>query len=684
MKDFACLAALTTAFWTSTPLRAQPTLGDAPRAPSDVSGLPGGGPHPLDVNGGFTVNANSREQVREFYNAVYTSSDGVPINSTANTSSCFPGTNSPAFAEATLRRINWYRAMAGVPASVTFDAMESDKDQQAAVIMSSNGRLQHVGDWTGWSCVTADGTNAAGKSNLALGSDGPDAITGYIWDYGANNYEAGHRRWILYPQTQVMATGDVPAEGGLYAANATWVIDANYGGPRPATRTPFVAWPSAGYVPSPIVFPQWSFALSNADLSAATVAMQSNGVNVAVTVQPYLTGYGENTLVWHPSSLDPSSYSSTFPFSGTDTVYTVAVSNVMTGAGAKNFSYSVTVFDPAVPGADYVATAVSGPSQPFVNASNPYACTPSTNPSVTGYQWLTAQAPSGNLVDNAQNGLANFTISPAPVYPIITDAPDGSGNCFHLTHTNLVPQLLELNELLLPSSNTVVSFNSLLGYASSDETARVQVSTDGGSSWQDLFAEAGCYSGSGTPSQCEATFTPHTLPLSAYAGEHTLLRFDYDYQGGTYFPEIDPPVGWCLENIVVTNAQQLANLVTNTTVSTNLTFTPAQTGGYALQARPVIFTQYPLSWGPVKTVTAVAGSAPLITLGVPVVSGGQVQINFGVSGAASTFKLLQADQPGGAWSTNTGAVFTTNVIGASYRFTTPAGAAMRFYRVQSP
>ena len=44
-------------------------------------------------------------------------------------------------------------------------------------------------------------------SNLAIGSDGPDAETGYIWDFGANNYEVGHRRWILYPQTQIMAYG---------------------------------------------------------------------------------------------------------------------------------------------------------------------------------------------------------------------------------------------------------------------------------------------------------------------------------------------------------------------------------------------------------------------------------------------------------------------------------------------
>src|SRR5438034_1286336 len=92
---------------------------------------------------------------------------------------------------------------------------------------------------------------------------GADAITAYIWDFGANNDIVGHRRWLLYPQTKVMGTGDVPNQGGFAAANATWVFDANYGGPRPATRKPFVSWPPAGYVPYQVVYPQWSFALSN-------------------------------------------------------------------------------------------------------------------------------------------------------------------------------------------------------------------------------------------------------------------------------------------------------------------------------------------------------------------------------------------------------------------------------------
>ena len=284
---------------------AEVILGEPPRAPKDVSGLPKGTIN-WSVTGGFSVNAYSREQVRSFYNAVYPTSDDIPMQTTANVATCTPGTNSTAYKEAVLRRINWFRAMAGVPASVSLNPTFSARDQDAAVIMSANNALSHFPP-SSWSCFTANGANAASNSNIAIGNSGAAAVSAYIWDFGANNSAVGHRRWLLYPQTQLMGTGDVPAAGGFNSANAIWVFDGNYGGPRPATRTPFVAWPPAGFLPYQLAYPQWSFALTNAILSAATVSMRSNGVSVAAALQPYVTGYGENTLVWVPMGLNPAS-----------------------------------------------------------------------------------------------------------------------------------------------------------------------------------------------------------------------------------------------------------------------------------------------------------------------------------------------------------------------------------------
>ena len=598
LKFAGLFSALFLLAWLASAGRAEVILGDAPQAPTSLAGLPGGGLRPKIVTGGFSVNTGSRELVRQFYNAIFTSSDGVPMSSTAVTTSCFPGTNSPTFVNVTLRRLNWFRALAGMSAAVTFDAPEGVKDQAAAVMLSEHGALQHTGSWVGWNCFSSNGTNATANSNLALGNAGPDAITAYVWDYGANNYEVGHRRWILYPQTQIMATGDVPALGTNLAANATWVFDANFGGVRPATRTPYITWPPVGYCPYQVIYPQWSFALSNANLSAATVTMKSNGVPVAITLQSYLTGFGENTLVWYPTGLNPAT-STIFPFSGTDTVYAITVSNVVTTVGTKNYAYNVTAFDPATTGADYSPIVISGTNQPTVNVGNLYSCTLATNPAVTGYQWLTALATNGNLVDNAANGLLNFTISPAPIYPTITNAPTGGGNCFHLAHPNPVSQWLQFKELLFPTNNTTVSFKSLLGYATTNQFARVQASTDGGSTWTDIYTQAG----TGGPG--EAAFTQKNLSLASYAGKSTLLRFNYSFVTGGYFPQADNYVGWCIQNVVVTNALQLLNQATNATASTNFTFAPAAAGSYVLQARSVIFTEFPTDLGPTKQVAAV-------------------------------------------------------------------------------
>jgi uncharacterized protein YkwD len=680
MWIFKTLAVLAIAFSVVSPLHAgEPTLGDAPKAPTDVSGLPGRGFRPKIVTGGFVVDTSSREQVRSFYNAVYTSSDGVPIGTTANISTCTPGTNSAVFQQAVLRRINWFRALAGLPAAVTFDADESAQCQAAALMMSANTNLQHVGIPPTWHCFSTDGTNAAASSNLALGYDGPDAVMSYVWDYGANNYEAGHRRWILYPQTQVMGAGDVPQQGNFSPANATWVFDANYGGPRPSTRTSFVSWPPAGYAPYPVVYPQWSFAPSNADLSGATVSVKSNGVNVAVTTQTYVIGYGENTLVWYPSGLDPTSSSTMFPFNGTDTVYSVTISNVITAAGYQNFSYNVTIFDPAVPGADTFPPVITGTNQPFVNVANAYVCTPVADPNVTGYQWLTAQRVSGNLLDGAEGGLVNFTISPTPIYPVITNTPVFSGTySFHLTHTNPVPQLLQLNRVLVPTNNSVLSFRSELGYATTNQVARVQVSVNGGTTWQDIYAQAG------SGSSGETSFALRTLALSNYTAQAILLRFNYDIANGLYYPQSTPGTGWALDNILVTNLSQLINLTTNNTSSTNFTFTPTLATNYILQASAVLFSEFPVEGGPVKLLAAVVGP-PVMILATPVIVGTQVRLDFNLtSGLATTFHLLQTDQLGQPWITNNSAVFTTNVPGSSFRFTTTTGPVTRFYRIQTP
>ena len=180
--------------------------------------------------GGFVVNTQDREAVRTFFNAVFYSGNGVAPNWTGNLANCDPGTTSTVYQDAVLRRINFYRAMAGVPADVTFNAEYSAKAAAAAAIVSANSLVTHS-PTPALSCYTEAGREAAENSNLALGTAGIDSIEAYIMDAG-NNSRAGHRRWLLYPQTREMGNADIdPPDGSTTRrANANWIIDSNFGG----------------------------------------------------------------------------------------------------------------------------------------------------------------------------------------------------------------------------------------------------------------------------------------------------------------------------------------------------------------------------------------------------------------------------------------------------------------------
>lgn len=583
-----------------------PYLGTHPELPAQAARLSGvDRKATTQQTTGFTVDITSREQSRNFYNAIYPASENVPSAGTGDPASCSAGTTSDAFKTAVQLRVNYFRAMAGVPAAITFNSTYSAKNQQAALMMSSNNTLSHSPP-SSWSCYTADGAEAAGQSNLALGLNGADAITGYVLDHGANNYIAGHRRWLLYPQTQVMGTGDIPATSSYLAANALWVFDGNYGSTRPITRDEFVAWPPPGYVPYQVVFPRWSFSYPGADFSAATVTMTRNGVNIPVNLEPIAKNIGENTLVWVPDNLDTNSPDS-FPRPVADTLYTVAVNNVKIGATTRNFPYDVKIFDPQTPGVDHVSAAVSGSTSLTVGTAYPYDVTPV--PGADSYQWSYTKL--SQLIDSydAENGLSGITATVSSGYsPLSTDIRASGFVSYHMVHpgsaTNLTNQILTLNSTFLAGQSSTLTFRSRLGWATSYQTAVVEVSTDDGATWTHIFDQAGS-NGAG-----EMTFTTRTLDLSAYAERAIRLRFAYLYVAGqSIYPQTDSGVGWYLDDIAFTDTMTITGTSTASTIpNPSFTFTPPAVGNYILQARPLLYGQYPLEWGPVSRVTAVAPS----------------------------------------------------------------------------
>ncbi len=290
----------------------------------------------------LVVDPKDREGSRDFYRSVYLASEDVPHAWSGDYESCDPGDTSRQYKAAVRLRVNYFRAMAGVPADISLSPELNRMAQAAALIMGRNGDLSHFPPDT-WQCYSADGATAAGNSNLSMGRSGPGAVMGQMADEGDNNAAVGHRRWILCPQSRTFGTGDVPGtpDYRFRPANALWVVDSyHYNDPRPATRDEFVAWPPPGYVPGPVVFPRWSFSYDDADFTEATVRMTANGADIAVRLEPLAYNRCENTLVWIPdidfAALDLAQ----------DRSFKVSVRDVWMGGMKRSFDYTVTVFDP--------------------------------------------------------------------------------------------------------------------------------------------------------------------------------------------------------------------------------------------------------------------------------------------------------------------------------------------------
>jgi uncharacterized protein YkwD len=259
---------------------------------------------------------------------------------------CQPGSASVDLALATIARVNYYRAMAGVPANVTLSASYSDRAQHGALAMSATGRLSHEPDES-FRCLDDTAREAAANSNLYLGRTGPHAIDGYIEDPGDRNIDVGHRNTILHPPTQQMGVGHVAGDAERHGSNLLWVFDEHVFDPNPELREPngFVAWPPRGYVPAEIVHPRWSFGMAGADFTDAQVFMTVGDEPVPLTVvtRHSLQDYVPlPIIVWEPEpSHRPVLIGASDDGPASDLTATVTVSDVAIDGQLQSFTYNV-------------------------------------------------------------------------------------------------------------------------------------------------------------------------------------------------------------------------------------------------------------------------------------------------------------------------------------------------------
>lgn len=289
------------------------------------------------------IDTSDRSAVLEAYHAEFDRKE--PASGwTGNVGACNAGTTGAPFRQSVIQRVNWYRSMAGTGAEVVEDAALSGMAQQAALISAANEDLDHEPP-ADWSCYSEAGEEAAGRSNLALGWYGIDAIDAYIDDYFIQN--VGHRGWILHPAQVRMGTGDIPPAGPHWEANALHVIDpevdyfAHDAPVRDVDR--FYSWPPPGYVPAATVPEYWSLHVDDpeVDLSYASAEIRFGGEQTSNSA--HVTHKSEDRIVFIVQ----------VPPSGADTTVDVQIGFIRRGSEYVEHSWTTTVIPEAV-GSHYV------------------------------------------------------------------------------------------------------------------------------------------------------------------------------------------------------------------------------------------------------------------------------------------------------------------------------------------
>ncbi len=312
-----------------------PTPSPSP-APPPVVAPPTG---PLSSSVGPIDTSNRTEVIARWYDTYF---DNTPFTWSGDISTCRAGDTPEAFKSAVLKRLNYYRAMAGLPGNLTLDLTFSSKAQDAALMMDAANSLSHSPPTT-WPCYTAAGADAAGHSNLAYSSFPNRSVSildGYMTDRGANNFAAGHRRWILYSRLATVGTGDAPQ------ANALWTLGAGTTGA--AAGKAGVPWPPQGYIPRPLQAPtdRFSYTCAGANFSGATVAMRNDaGQPIATRIESRTdNGYGDNTIVW---SIDTTASPANNWDRGTaDTTVAIDIAGISGCAAGASANYTVTFITP--------------------------------------------------------------------------------------------------------------------------------------------------------------------------------------------------------------------------------------------------------------------------------------------------------------------------------------------------
>ena len=157
-------------------------LGDVPIAPPTPHTLKTGVAHATAAPFAAAdwYDTSNREAIRTAYNTLYAPTNGTPLGYVGSPATGIAGDTSTAYKSAVLTRINFFRAMGGVPSITGLDAIWNAKDQQGALMLYANQALSHSPP-TNWARYSAAGPRrSANRISAKVCNPTQDAST-YSW-----------------------------------------------------------------------------------------------------------------------------------------------------------------------------------------------------------------------------------------------------------------------------------------------------------------------------------------------------------------------------------------------------------------------------------------------------------------------------------------------------------------------
>jgi hypothetical protein len=207
--------------------------------------------------------------------------------STADIPSCTVGDLTGSGRPNSLKLVNLYRFLAGMPA-VTEDPNFDSLAQQCSVVQAANG-LSHTPAPTD-TCYTTAAASASSMSSIC-GGQSVQCIDIYMNDSGNSGF--GHRTWIFSNLLGPVGFGQTGGGGRTMTASCFYQT-----GGTGRAGIPYVAWPPGGPVPLAAITTTkvdtsgWSVQSDTINLTTATATVTDGTTSMPVTVTPNLPRFG--------------------------------------------------------------------------------------------------------------------------------------------------------------------------------------------------------------------------------------------------------------------------------------------------------------------------------------------------------------------------------------------------------